>query len=86
VRADKRDAEFWLSQANMDAAPEGAKDFFKARWPRSTRTSRRASSSRSTAAAELAPGIKAVPDVRHTKGHTIYLVESKGQKLAVLAT
>ena len=29
VRADKRDADYWLSQANLDAAPEGAKGFFK---------------------------------------------------------
>lgn len=29
VRADKRDADFWLSQANMDAAPKDGKDFFK---------------------------------------------------------
>jgi glyoxylase-like metal-dependent hydrolase (beta-lactamase superfamily II) len=29
VRADKHDADFWLSQANMDAAPKDAKGFFK---------------------------------------------------------
>ena len=29
VRADKRDADFWLSQAKMDAAPNDAKDAFK---------------------------------------------------------
>ena len=29
VRADKQDADFWLSQANMDKAPADAKDFFQ---------------------------------------------------------
>ena len=33
---------------------------------------------------ELVPGVKAVATYGHTKGHTIYLVESKGQKMAVL--
>lgn len=33
-------------------------------------------------AGELGPGIRAVPTYGHTKGHTAYMVESKGQKLA----
>jgi glyoxylase-like metal-dependent hydrolase (beta-lactamase superfamily II) len=83
VRADKRDADFWLSQANLDAAPEGAKDFFKGAM---------ASINPYIAAGKFQPfdgagaraGIKAVPTYGHTKGHTIYVVESKGQKLAAL--
>ena len=51
VRADKRDADFWLSQANLDAAPADAKDFFKGAMLRSIRISPQASSSRSTAGA-----------------------------------
>jgi glyoxylase-like metal-dependent hydrolase (beta-lactamase superfamily II) len=33
---------------------------------------------------KLTLGIKAVPAYGHTKGHTIYVVESKGQKLVAL--
>src|SRR5258708_4284484 len=33
---------------------------------------------------ELMPGINAVSTYGHTKGHTMYVVESKGQKMAVL--
>ena len=84
VRADKRDADFWLSQANMDAAPEAPRAFSRARWRRSTRTSRRASSSRSTAAASSRPASRRSPTYGHTKGHTMYMVESKGETLAVL--
>ena len=29
IRADKRDADFWLSQANLDKAPADAKGFFQ---------------------------------------------------------
>src|SRR5690606_13685173 len=29
VRADRRDADHWLSTANMEKAPEGARSFFK---------------------------------------------------------
>ena len=29
VRADKREADYWLSQGNLDAAPDDAKGFFK---------------------------------------------------------
>ena len=32
----------------------------------------------------LAPGIKAVPAVGHTPGHTAYQVESKGERLLIL--
>ena len=32
----------------------------------------------------LTPGITAVPTYGHTPGHTVYLVESKGKKMAVL--
>ena len=84
VRADRRDADYWLSQANLDAAPEGAKDFFKGAM---------ASVNPYVAAGKFkpfdgggarVPGITAVSTYGHTKGHTIYVVESKGQKMAVL--
>ena len=31
VRADKKDADFWLSQANLDKAADGDKGFFPGR-------------------------------------------------------
>lgn len=53
VRVDRRDAEFWLSQAIMDGAATDQKDAFKGA---STPMRRRASSSRSMAAASWSPG------------------------------
>ena len=84
VRADKRDAEFWLSQANLDAAPEGAKDFFKGAMASINPYIASGKFKPFDGSGELTPGIKAVATYGHTKGHTMYLVESKGQKLAVL--
>ena len=84
VRADKRDADFWLSQANLDAAPEGAKDFFKGAMASINPYIAAGKFQTFDGGGELAAGVKAVSTYGHTKGHTIYLVESKGQKLAVL--
>lgn len=83
VRADQHDADFWLSQANLDKAPEAMKFFFKG-----------AQSSLNPYVAankfkafdgdtELVPGVKAVAAHGHTAGHSIYVVESKGQKLVL---
>ena len=84
VRADKRDADFWLSQANMDGAPAGAKDGFKGAMASLNPYIAAGKFQPFDGGGELVPGIKAVPTYGHTKGHTIYIVESKGQKLAVL--
>lgn len=88
VRADQREADFWLSQKNLDAAPEDAKGFFKGAM---------ASVNPYIAAGkfkpfeikppavdvELVPGIKAVAARGHTPGHTIYAIESQGQRFVV---
>ena len=84
VRADQRDTDFWLSQANQDKAPADSKGFFQG-----------AVASLSPYAAaqhlkpfrgdtELAPGVRATSAYGHTPGHTIYTVESKGKKLVLL--
>jgi len=83
VRADKHDADYWLSQANMDAAPKDAKGFFQ-----SAMTSLNPYVSAGKFKAfdgntELVPGIKAIASHGHTPGHTTYMVESKGEKLAL---
>ena len=81
VRADKHDADFWLSAANLEKAPADAKGFFQGA---------QASLNPYVAAGkfkpfdgdtELVPGIRAVAAPGHTPGHSTYLVESKGQKL-----
>ena len=84
VRADKRDADYWLSQANLDAAPEGAKDFFKGAMVSLNPYVAAGKFKTFDGNGALVPGITSVATYGHTKGHTMYVVESKGQKMAVL--
>lgn len=83
VRADKGDADFWLSKDNMDKAPEAMKGFFQGA---------QASLNPYVAAGmfkpydgntELVPGIRAVVTRGHTPGHSVFLVENGGQKMMV---
>jgi len=84
VYADKAEADYWLSKANMDQAPEDKKGYFQGAMnaiapyiaakkfvPFNTKT-------------PLSAGIKALPTYGHTAGHSSYLVESEGQKLILI--
>ena len=81
VRAAKADADFWLSAANADKAPEAAKGNFKGAQATFAVLTAAGKFSPFDGPTELVPGVKAVPSPGHTPGHTFYLVESKGQKL-----
>jgi glyoxylase-like metal-dependent hydrolase (beta-lactamase superfamily II) len=83
VRADKHDADFWLSQANMDAAPKDAKDFFKGAMASINPYIAAGKFKLFDGDTELVPGIKAMSSPGHTPGHSTYIVESKGEKLAL---
>jgi glyoxylase-like metal-dependent hydrolase (beta-lactamase superfamily II) len=83
VRADRADADFWLSEANLAQAKKDDKPFFEGA---------RASLQPYVAAhrfqpfegrSPLAAGITALPRHGHTAGHSTYMVESRGQKLAL---
>ncbi len=86
VHVDRRESEFWLGAANLAAAPQDAKAFFRGA---------QASAAPYVAAgrwktydgdAELVPGIRPLSYGRtpgHTPGHEGYMVESGGQKMLV---
>jgi len=84
VRADKRDADFWLSQAKMDAAPAEAKDAFQGAMASINPYIAAGKFQPFDGGGELVPGITAVSTYGHTPGHTMYVVQSKGEKMAVL--
>ena len=84
VRADKRDADFWLSQARMDAAKADDKNAFKGAMVSLNPYVAAGKFKPFEGPTELAPGIRAISTYGHTPGHTIYLVESKGQSMAAL--
>jgi glyoxylase-like metal-dependent hydrolase (beta-lactamase superfamily II) len=83
VRADQREAEFWLSQANLDKAPDDSKGFFQGAMASLNPYVKAGKFKPFDGDTDLGGGIKAVASYGHTAGHSVYVVESKGQKLIV---
>jgi glyoxylase-like metal-dependent hydrolase (beta-lactamase superfamily II) len=83
VRAAKAEADQWLSQANLDKAPEAMKPFFQGAQASVNPYATAGKFKPFEGETELVPGVRAVPAVGHTNGHTIYVVQSKDQKMVV---
>jgi glyoxylase-like metal-dependent hydrolase (beta-lactamase superfamily II) len=83
VRVDKADADFWLSEKNLAAAPKDSKGFFEG--AQASMKPYQAADKVKTFSGntELVPGIRAVATHGHTPGHSVYVVESKGEKLVL---
>ncbi len=83
VRADQHDADFWLSQANLDKAAPDAKGFFQGAMASLNPYVAAGQFKPFTGDTELSPGIMAHASYGHTPGHTVYVVQSQGQKLVL---
>ena len=83
VRADQHDADFWLSQANLDKAPADAKGFFQGAMASLNPYVAAGKFRPFNGSTDLMPGVKAIAAPGHTPGHSIYVVESAGQKLVL---
>lgn len=83
VRADGREAAYWLSEANLKAAPEASKGFFQGAMASLNPYVKAGKFKPFSGDTELVAGIKATSSYGHTPGHTSYLVESGGKKLLV---
>ena len=81
VRADKRDAEFWLSAENLKKAPAEMKMFFEGAQTSLAPYIKAGKFKPFDGDTDLVPGIKALAVHGHTPGHTFYVAESKGQKI-----
>ena len=81
VRADRHDADFWLSQAKMDQAPADAKDFFKGAMASLNPYIAAGKFKPFDGDTALVPGIRAQAARGHTAGHSIFVAESKGRKI-----
>lgn len=81
IHMAKAESDFWLSQQNADAAPKERQGSFK--MARDSAAPYLASGQWKTFSGnvELVPGIKTIDTHGHTPGHTVYAVESEGQKL-----
>ena len=83
VRADRRDADHWLSQANLDSAPADAKGFYQgamASLNPYVKADRFKAFDGDTA---LVPGVRSQFTGGNTPGHSFYVIESKGEKLVL---
>jgi glyoxylase-like metal-dependent hydrolase (beta-lactamase superfamily II) len=83
VRADMREGDFWLSTAKMEAAPADAKGFFQGAMASLKPYVDAGKLKPFDGDIELVPGIRAVAARGHTPGHTVYAIESQGQKMVV---
>jgi glyoxylase-like metal-dependent hydrolase (beta-lactamase superfamily II) len=83
VHADQHDADFWLSQANLDKAPKESKGFFQGAMASLKPYVDTGKFKPFNGNTDLVPGIKAVASPGHTPGHSTYVVESEGQKLVL---
>ncbi len=83
VRASQHEADYWLSKAHMDSAPKDRKDGYLGAMT-SLKPYVDAGKFKSfNGDVALVPGIRAVAAPGHTAGHTVYVVESKGERLVL---
>ncbi|MGH8854544.1 MAG: MBL fold metallo-hydrolase [Telluria sp.] len=82
VRANKKEADYWLSQANMDKAK--SKGGFQSAMSAINPYIKAGKFKPFDSDVELVPGVRAQAALGHTPGHTTYVVESGGQKLHLI--
>ena len=83
VRADLKEGGYWLSQANLDAAPEGAKGFFRGAMASLNPYVAAGRFRPFEGATDLVPGVRSLPTYGHTPGHAAYVVESQGERMVM---
>jgi glyoxylase-like metal-dependent hydrolase (beta-lactamase superfamily II) len=84
VRAGKADADYWLSRAAMDKAPDDRKKIFQGAMSSLNPYIKAGRFKAIERDGELVPGVRAIAEPGHTPGHTTYLVESRGRKLLLM--
>lgn len=84
VHADKAEADQWLSQARADAAPKELKGFFQGAQASLAPYVQAGRFKPFEGNVQLLPGIRAMTAQGHTEGHTVYAVESQGQRLVLV--
>jgi len=84
VHADRLEAAYWLSQKNLDGAPDASKGFFQGAMASVDPYVQAGKFRPFDGSVELVPGVRSYPSFGHTVGHTSYMIESKGQKLLLM--
>jgi glyoxylase-like metal-dependent hydrolase (beta-lactamase superfamily II) len=81
LRGNRREAEFWLNQANLEKSPAAMKDFFKHAMASVNPYIAAGKFKPFAGDTQLVPGIAVIAAPGHTPGHSVYLIESRGQKM-----
>jgi glyoxylase-like metal-dependent hydrolase (beta-lactamase superfamily II) len=81
VRASQQEADYWLSKAKMAAAPADAKDGFANAQKALEPYIAAGRFKPFNGDVQLVPGVRSVASPGHTPGHSLYMVESGGEKL-----
>jgi glyoxylase-like metal-dependent hydrolase (beta-lactamase superfamily II) len=84
VRAGKEDADYYLSEANMNKATDDKGSFQGAMMALGPYVKAGKFKAIEGNNVELVPGVRANAEHGHTPGHTTYVVESGGQKLVLI--
>jgi glyoxylase-like metal-dependent hydrolase (beta-lactamase superfamily II) len=84
VHAERHDADFWLSQKNLDGAPAASKGFFQGAMASVNPYVQGSKFRPFDGNAELVPGVRSNTSFGHTAGHTSYVIESQGKKLVLV--
>ena len=84
VRANKAEADYWLSTENLGKAPEADKAYFRGA-QQSLEPYVTAGRFRPYQGNQfLSNGIRVIVTAGHTPGHSVFVVENQGQKMVVL--
>ena len=83
VRADKRESDYWLSDANLKSAPAEAKAFFQGARKSLSSYVESGKFKPFNGPTQLVPGISAISTIGHKVGHTTYVVQSQGERLVL---
>lgn len=81
VRADVHEAARYLSKAEMDAAPADEREDFESAMAIFKPYIASGKFKPFDGATQLIPGVRAVPAPGHTPGHTLYVIESGGERM-----
>lgn len=83
VRVSRRDTDFWLSEANLRAASADAKRFFQSAVVSITPYMQAGKLATFDGDTDIIAGVRAQAAYGHTPGHTMYVVESRSEKLVL---
>ena len=83
VRADRHDADYWLSPRTLEKASKDEKGFVEGAMASLNPYVDAGKFKAFDGTTALAPGITGVAAHGHTPGHAIYVVESRGDKLVL---